>query len=69
MDHTAVGNLHLFVSPHPPGNLGGGKVVERRDWIGGVDLDGTGGKPWPVMGQGAARGPWLPEPHGGRPEA
>lgn len=64
-----VGELHLFVSPHPPGNLGW-EVVETgggREWAGGVPV---GCRWWEALGRDGTGcglgGTWDPSGWGSR---
>lgn len=55
-----VRNLHLFVSPHPPGNFWW-EVVPRREWIRGVTF---GCHRWEAMacdGAGHGQGAVAPQ--------
>lgn len=54
-----VSNLHLFVSPHPPGNFGQ-EVVERREWIGGVTFGCHWWEATACDGAGCGQGALVP---------
>lgn len=49
--------------------ISGGRWCRGGNGLEELRLDATGGKPWPVMGQGMARGPWHPKPAWQAPRA